>query len=64
MKLKQWLASWERNEVTWWTGLVLLFAGLAWGVSIATALTVVGAAIAGESLLTSYIEGALARGKS
>ncbi len=49
------LISIDRNELTYWLGLLLLFVGLTAGVSAATALTVVGAAIASESVLTSYL---------
>lgn len=49
------LTSVDRNELTYWLGLLLLFIGLAVSVSAATALTIVGAAIAGESVLTSYL---------
>ncbi len=49
------LTSIDRNELTYWLGLLLLFIGLAAGVSAATALTVIGAVIVGESVLTSYL---------
>ncbi len=49
------LISLDRNEVTYWVGLAMLFAGLAWGVSAATALVVTGAAMALESVVTSYL---------
>ena len=45
----------ERSEQTYWIGLALLFIGLALGVSVATALSVVGAVLAVESVLTSYV---------
>ena len=54
-RLFAWLRSLDRNELTYWLGLAMLFVGLAWGVSIATALTVVGAVVAGESVVTSYL---------
>ena len=50
-----WLRALDRSEQTYWLGLAMLFAGLALGHSIATALTVVGASIALESVLTSYL---------
>lgn len=50
-----WLASIDRNELTFWLGLLLLFIGLVVGVSVATALIVTGAIVTGESILTSYI---------
>lgn len=53
--IKTWLLSLDRMERMYWLGLAMLFAGLALGVSIATALTVVGAVVAGESVLTSYL---------
>ncbi len=49
------LVSADRNELTYWLGLLMLFAGLAVGVSTETALIVVGAAIASESVVTSYL---------
>ncbi len=54
-RLVEWLHSVDRNELTYWLGLVMLFAGLVAGVSAATALIVVGAAMAGESVITSYL---------
>lgn len=53
--MKTWLKSLERNEVTYWIGLFLLFLGLAILVSVAMALVVVGGAIAAESVITSYL---------
>lgn len=50
-----WLHSQDRNDLTYWLGLLMLFAGISLTVSAATALTVVGAAIAGESVITSYL---------
>lgn len=50
-----WLKSLEPNEKTYWLGLGLLFAGLSLGVSVATALIVVGAGMALESVITSYL---------
>ncbi len=45
----------DRNEVTYWVGLALLFVGLAIHVSAATALIVIGAVIIVESIITSYL---------
>lgn len=50
-----WLKSLDRNEVTYWLGLLLLFAGLAVRVSVETALIVVGAVLAVESVISSYM---------
>ncbi len=50
-----WLKSLEREEVTYWVGLALLFTGLTIRVSVATALIVTGAAMALESVVTSYL---------
>lgn len=50
-----WLKSLDRNEMTYWLGLLLLFAGLALGVSMATGLIVVGAVIVVESVASSYL---------
>lgn len=49
------LKSIEREEVTYWVGLGMLFAGLTISVSVATALVVTGAVIALESVVTSYL---------
>ena len=49
------LKSLEREEVTYWVGLALLFVGLTIRVSVATALIVTGAVIALESVVTSYL---------
>lgn len=53
--MKKLFFSLERNEVTYWLGLLLLFLGLQLGVSMATALCVVGAVLALESISTSYL---------
>lgn len=53
--MKNWLLSLERNEITYWLGLLMLFAGVASSVSVATALIVVGASMAAESVVTSYL---------
>ena len=55
LKLSDRVRALDANERNYWLGLVLLFAGLSWGVSVATALTVVGAVVAGESVITSYL---------
>lgn len=49
------LKSLDRNEVVYWVGLVMLFAGLALNVSVATALVITGGAMAAESVITSYL---------
>lgn len=54
-RLVEWLHSVDRNELTYWLGLLMLFVGLAVGVSTATALIVVGAVVTGESVVTSYL---------
>ena len=53
--MKKILSSLERNEVTYWLGLFLLFLGLQRGVSMATALCVVGVVLVLESISTSYL---------
>ena len=50
-----WLRKQDRNELTYWLGLLMLFVGLSLGVSITTALWTVGAAMAIESVTTSYL---------
>ena len=50
-----WLKSLDRNELTYWVGLALLFVGLCLRVSVATALIVTGAIITLESVVTSYM---------
>lgn len=60
--MKQLFASWsalERSEKTYWLGLLILFAGLSLGVSVATALIVTGSVISAESVVTSYMAAAL-----
>lgn len=56
-----WLRSLDSNELKYWLGLLLLFVGLSLGVSIATALIVMGAVIALESVVTSYLAMWMAR---
>ena len=53
--MKNWLLSLERNEITYWLGLLMLFAGVAISVSVATALIVVGASMAAESVVILYL---------
>ena len=53
--MKEWLKSLNRNEVTYWVGLAMLFVGLTLSVSVATALVVIGAIVAAESVITSYL---------
>jgi len=53
--MKTWLRSLDRHEIRYWAGLLMLFGGLAWSVSIATALVVAGAVITVESVITSYL---------
>ncbi len=55
--MKAWWMALDKFERQFLFGLALLFAGLALSVSIATALVVVGAVMAGESMLTSYLAG-------
>ena len=60
------LKSLDRNEVVYWIGLAMLFAGLALNVSVATALVITGGAMAAESVITSYLAtwmGSLSRKK-
>lgn len=53
--MKRWLQSLNRNEVAYWLGLLMVFAGLAVRVSAETALVVVGAVVVAESVITSYL---------
>jgi hypothetical protein len=53
--MTNWLRKQDRNELTYWVGLVMLFIGLSLSVSVATALAVCGGAMALESVLTSYL---------
>lgn len=53
--MRSWINNLETVERNYWLGLLLLFVGISWGVSVATALTVVGAVVAGESVITSYL---------
>jgi hypothetical protein len=53
--MRAWLKSLDENAVTYRIGLVMLFAGLAISVSVATALIIVGGAMAAESVITSYV---------
>lgn len=51
----EWVRSLDRNEVTYWSGLLLLFVGVGLSVSVATALMVVGGVLTVESVITSYL---------
>ena len=50
-----WLRGMDRNDLTYWLGLLMLFIGLTWFASMAIALSVVGAGMALESVITSYL---------
>ena len=52
MRFITWLQTQDRNERAYWVGLLLLFCGLTWS---AIGLTVVGAVMICESVLTSYL---------
>ncbi len=49
------LGSLETNELRYWLGLIMLLIGLSWSISLWVALAVVGAGIAFESTVTSYL---------
>lgn len=55
MKFLSKFPSIDRNELTYWLGLGLLFIGLTLGVSVATACCVAGSLIILESVTTSYL---------
>lgn len=54
-----WLNNQERSEKMYWLGLLLLFIGLTFWKSVFLAMTIVGATMAVESVLTSYLAGLL-----
>ena len=54
-KLFLYLRQQDRNELTYWVGLLMLFAGMWLMYSAGTALLTTGAAMAAESVLTSYM---------
>ena len=45
----------DRSELTYWLGLIFLFIGLSVWLSVAIALSVTGAVITLESVVTSYL---------
>jgi hypothetical protein len=49
------LRSLDRNEKTFWMGMLMMFIGLTWWASLFVALIVVGALMVGESVITSYL---------
>lgn len=57
MSLRVWLRFEDRNEKKFWFGLLLLSVGLTFLWSAFVALTVVGAVMTIESVLTSYLAG-------
>lgn len=57
----QWLRAQDRNDLAFWFGLLMVFSGLAIGVSVATALVWVGGALALEAVITSYLASFLRR---
>ena len=50
----KYLSGMDRNELTYWIGLVLSFAGLCVVCSFGVALCAVGGVMAFESVVTSY----------
>ena len=44
----------DRTEITYWLGLLMLFAGLSLAVSVATALIVIGALVVLTSTASSF----------
>ncbi len=50
-----WIQKQDRHDLTFAGGLTMLFVGLSMSVSVATALTIVGAVLAVEAVLTSYV---------
>ncbi len=54
-KLIGWVRAQDRQDLTFMAGCLLLFLGLSISENIATALSVVGAVLAVESVLTSYV---------
>lgn len=54
MKFINWLKAQDRAEITYWLGLLMLFAGLSLSVSVATALIVIGALVVLTSTASSF----------
>jgi len=50
-----WLKSLDRNEMTYWVGLMMLFVGLTLSVSVATALIVTGAVLVAVTIVNSLV---------
>ena len=53
--MKTWLKTLDANDWLFYAGLLALFLGLSLGVSIATALMVVGSVLASVSFINSLI---------
>ncbi len=45
----------EKSDLLYAAGLIMLFAGLTLGVSVATALIITGSILAAEAVITSYV---------
>lgn len=54
MKNIQWFSSLDKNLLAYWLGLLMLFAGLSLGISIAMALSVVGGVLVFTSAASSF----------
>jgi len=54
-RLIESLRTMDANQRNYWLGLLLLFSGLTWYISVFLALTVIGAVMIIESVITSYI---------
>lgn len=51
----KFFASADKSEIKYYLGLTVLFFGLAFSVSAATAAAVIGAIVVAESVVTSYL---------
>ena len=58
-RVMDWLRRIDPNQRNYWMGLLMLFVGLTFFGSIPLALIVVGASMAVESVITSYLAGVL-----
>ena len=50
-----WINTLDRGEIAYYIGLLMLFIGISFSVSVASAFVVVGTVIVAESVITSYL---------
>lgn len=53
--MKKWFVEFDKNLLTYWLALAMIFVGLVLSVSVATALIVCGSILVTVSIANSYV---------